>query len=164
MPLSIDDPFLRLWFRVVAPHRTALAQAPPETRLEYWRRHRPQLEALAWEELCRMAVPFLHRTDCTLAALGPWEPAQRYWRGNEPEYDVVARSVDGRRLLVGEAKWRSRPASAMALRPPADTPPAPGIGDLEVVRATFAPRMTGATSAAADLHVLDAGAVFSALR
>ena len=161
---SIDDPFLRLWFRVVAPHRTALAQAPPETRLEYWRRHRPQLEALAWEELCRMAVPFLHRTDCTLAALGPWEPAQRYWRGNEPEYDVVARSVDGRRLLVGEAKWRSRPASAMALRPPADTPPAPGIGDLEVVRATFAPRMTGATSAAADLHVLDAGAVFSALR
>ena len=111
-----------------------------------------------------MAVPFLHRTDCALADLGPWEPAQRYWRGNEPEYDVVARSVDGRRLLVGEAKWRSRPASAKARRPPAGPPPAPGIGDLAVVRATFAPRMTRATSAASDLHVVDGRAVFAALR
>ena len=111
-----------------------------------------------------MAVPFLHRTDCTLGALGPWEPAQRYWRGNEPEHDVVARSVDGRRLLVGEAKWWSRPAAPEARRPPASPPPVPGIGHLEVVRATFAPRTTGATSAPADLHAADGRAVFSALR
>ena len=159
----IDDPFLRLWFRVVAPHRTALAEAPRETRLEYWHRHRPQLEALAWEELCRMAVPFLHRTDCTLGQLGPWEPAQRYWRGNEPELDVVARSVDGRRLLVGEAKWPSRPVPA-AFRLPGGVPPAPGIGDMEVVRATFAPRTTGATAPAVDIHIVDGRAVFAALR
>ena len=89
---------------IVAPGRTALAQAARETRLEYWRRHRAGLEAQAWEELCRMAVPFLHRSASPLADLGPWEPAQRYWRRNEPEYDVVARSVDGRRLLIGEAK------------------------------------------------------------
>ena len=63
-----------------------------------------------------MAVPFLHRADCSLADLGPWEPAQRYWRRNEPEYDVVARSVDGRRLLVGEAKSTQRPLPATALR------------------------------------------------
>ena len=31
----IDDPFLRLWFRVVAPHRPALAAAPREARLRY---------------------------------------------------------------------------------------------------------------------------------
>ena len=159
----IDDPFLRLWFRVVAPHRTALAEAPRETRLEYWRRHRPQLEALAWEELCRMAVPFLHRTDCPLGQLGPWEPAQRYWRGNEPELDVVARSVDGRRLLVGEAKWPSRPVPA-AFRLPGGAPPAPGIGDMEVVRATFAHRTTGATAPAVDIHIVDGRAVFAALR
>ena len=159
----IDDPFLRLWFRVVAPHRTALAQAPSETRLEYWRRHRPRLEALAWEELCRMAVPFLHRTDCTLGALGPWEPAQRYWRGNEPEYDVVARSVDGRRLLVGEAKWRSRPLSAAELHRPLATPHLPGIAHLQVLRATFAPQERRALSTIPDFHVLDARTVFQAL-
>ena len=108
----IDDPFLRLWFRVVAPHRAALAAAPRETRLRYWRRHRPSLESLAWEELCRMAVPLLHRSDTTLAGLGPWEPAQRYWRGDAPELDVVARSVDGRRLLVGEVEWSMKPSAA----------------------------------------------------
>ena len=31
----IDDPFLRLWFRVVVPYRTALAAAPREARLRY---------------------------------------------------------------------------------------------------------------------------------
>ena len=101
----IDDPFLRLWFRVVAPRRAALAAAPRETRLAYWRRARTALESFAWEELCRAAVPTLHRTDAPLGALGPWEPAQRYWRRNEPELDLVARSVDGGRLLVGEVKW-----------------------------------------------------------
>ena len=69
---------MRLWFRVVAPHRAALANAPRETRMQYWYRHRPSLEAHAWEELCRMAVPLLHRTDTPLAALGPFEPGQRY--------------------------------------------------------------------------------------
>ena len=108
----IDDPFLRLWFRVVAPHRAALAAAPREARLRYWQRHRPGLESLAWEELCRMAVPLLHRSDTTLAGLGPWEPAQRYWRGSAPELDVVACSVDSRRLLVGEVEWSMQPAAA----------------------------------------------------
>lgn len=41
----IDDPFLRLWFRVVAPHRAALAGAPRETRLAYWRRYRSEATA-----------------------------------------------------------------------------------------------------------------------
>ena len=101
----IADPFLRLWFRVVAPHRAALAEAPRETRLHYWHRHRSSLEAYAWEELSRMSVPMLHRSDLSLARYGPFEPARRYWHGNAPEYDVVALSVDGRRVLVGEAKW-----------------------------------------------------------
>ena len=160
----IDDPFLRMWFRVVAPGRTALAQAPRETRLEYWRRHRASLEAQAWEELCRMAVPFLHRADCSLAGLGPWEPAQRYWRRNEPEYDVVARSVDGRRLLVGEAKWTQRalPAAALRFRPRA--PPVPGAAGLEVVPVVFAPRANPAPGEEGGVHVVNARTVFGVLR
>ena len=99
----IADPFFRMWFRVVPPHRPALAETPRRTRLGYWRRYRTWLEFTAWEELCRMAVPFLHVNDGPLADLGPWEPARRYWHGNDPEYDIVARSVDGARVLVGEA-------------------------------------------------------------
>ena len=44
--------------------------------------------------------------------MGAREPAQRYWRGNAPELVVVARSVDGRRFLVGEVKWSMKPAAA----------------------------------------------------
>ena len=159
----IDDPFLRLWFRVVAPARTALAEAPRETRLDYWRRHRRRLEALAWEELCRMAAPFLHRSGSALAELGPWEPAQRYWRRGEPEYDVVARSTDGRRLLVGEVKWSDRPASAAAFRFRWAAAPIPGSSGLEIVPVVFAPQGSAA-GAPADLHVVDARTVLDVLR
>ena len=160
----IDDPFLRLWFRVVAPGRTALVEAPRETRLRYWRRHRAALEAQAWEELCRLAVPFLHRSDSPLGRLGPWEPAQRHWRRNEPEYDVVARSVDGRRLLVGEAKAASRPSTAAALRFRPDAPMLPGAAGLEVVPALFAPLGAAARAAPGGPRIVDARTVFGVLR
>ena len=159
----IDDPFLRLWFRVVAPARTALAEAPRETRLDYWRRHRRGLEALAWEELCRMAVPFLHRSGSALAGLGPWQPAQRYWRRGEPEYDVVARSVDGRRLLVGEVKWSDRPVSAAKFRFRWAPAPIPGSSGSAIVPVVFAPQGSAA-GAPADLHVVDARTVLDVLR
>ena len=72
-----------------------------------------------------MAVPALHRSDTPLGRLGPWEPAQRHWRGNAPDLDVVARSVDGRRLLVGEAKWSSRSGPVSRAGPlPGDRRPA----------------------------------------
>lgn len=109
---QIADPFLRLWFRVVAPNRSLLAAAPRETRLAIWHRHRARLEAYAWEELCRMAVPNLHHVVPAIAALGPLGAGQRYWRGNDPELDIVARSVAGPGILVGQAKW-----SATAGRP-----------------------------------------------
>lgn len=110
-----------------------------------------------------MAVPFLHRTDCSLADLGPWEPAQRYWRRNEPEYDVVARSVDGRRLLVGEAKWtQPLPAAALRFRPRA--PPVPGAAGLEVVPVAFAPRARLTPGEEGGVHVVNARTVFDVLR
>ena len=55
-----------------------------------------------------MSVPILHRSDLPLAQHRPFEPARRYWRGNAPEYDVVALSVDDPRMLVGEAKWSAK--------------------------------------------------------
>ena len=161
----------RLWFRVVAPHRAALAAAPRETRLRYWRRHRPSLESLAWEEQCRMAVPVLHRLETTLAGLGPWEPAQRYWWGNVPELDVVARSVDGRRRLVGEVEWSMNPAAASGAvaRDDVGNPVRDDVGNLaramdaEVCRALFVPP-GAAPRAEAGVHVIDARAVMSVLR
>jgi len=160
----IDDPFMRLWFRVVAPHRAALAEAPRETRLHYWRRHRPALEAAAWEELCRMAVPMLHLADTPLARLGPFEPAQRYWRGNDPELDVVAFSVDGERLLVGEAKWSAKASSGSESAPRPNIGALSGIADAEVVQTLFVPDAAVAPAGAEAFNVIDAKTVMNVLR
>lgn len=159
----IDDPFMRLWFRVVAPHRAALANAPRETRLQYWYRHRPSLEALAWEELCRMAVPLLHRADTPLADLGPFEPAQRYWRGNAPERDVVAHSVDGRYLLVGEAKWTATAGPAARIGRQQQDVDLPGATSSEIVHVLFVPDAREAETGAGVVTV-DAGTVMAVLR
>jgi AAA+ ATPase superfamily predicted ATPase len=133
----IADPFTRLWFRVVAPNRAQLATANAETRRRIFDRHWPHLVAEAWEELCRARLPVLDRRS-RLGALGPWEPGMRWWRGTEPEWDVVARSVDGRRLLLGEVKSRvsswAAAARSVSERPP---PAAPGVRDAEVVRVVF---------------------------
>ena len=157
----IDDPFMRLWFRVVAPHRAALAEAPRETRLHYWRRYRSSLEAQAWEELCRMAVPMLHRADVPVARLGRFEPARRYWRGSERELDVVARSLDGRRMLVGEVKWQAKAATRWRTGAPADTGALPGAAEAEPVHILFVPDAAGV---AVDVEVVDARTVMAVLR
>ena len=161
---QLDDPFLRLWFAAVAPHRAALAEAPRDTRLHYWRRHRAALDGHAWKELCRMAVPELHRTDTPLAPLGPWEPARRYWRGNAPELDVVARSVDGRRLLVGEAKWSARSGPVSRAGPLLGISGVPGTAGLEVVGVRFVPEASARIDASTGVHLVDASDVLSVLR
>jgi uncharacterized protein len=107
----IDDTFIRMWARVVAPHRSQLATVPRSARLALWERHRRMLQAQTWEELCRRSVPGLS----AVCANTDWGPAQRHWRGNDPGLDVVAESLDGRRLLIGEMKWSETPATAAHL-------------------------------------------------
>jgi len=136
----IADPFFRLWLRVVAPHRAVLVASGPEARRAVLQRYWPALLAGAWEDLCRAAVPAL--------VPGPWGPAARWWRGAEPEWDVVAESVDGKRLLVGEAKWWSdRPPAQADLRRLARAlrarPLPPAGREREVERVLFLPEGTG---------------------
>jgi AAA+ ATPase superfamily predicted ATPase len=132
----IADPFTRLWFRVVAPHRALLATATQAGRLGLLGKLWPQLLGEGWEDLCRLLVPRLD-PGTPLGAIGPWGPASRWWRGGDPEWDLVSRSLDGRRLLVGEAKVsvRSVPAAMKALTA---RPLPPGLPDgVEIVRAMF---------------------------
>jgi len=66
---KIDDPFLRLWFRVVAPNRAALTAGSPASRRALLEPHWPALVGQAWEEICRLALPGIaHRV---LRKLGP---------------------------------------------------------------------------------------------
>ena len=155
---QIADPFLRFWFRVVAPNRSLLAEAPREARLMCWQRHRSRLEAHAWEELCRASVPHLHRVVPANAGFGPFAPAQRYWRGNDPELGIVARSVAGSDILLGEAKWGTAPRGLQAgnaLR--LGTLP---VGDASVRVLMFTPE----TAEGSNANVIDARTVLDALR
>jgi hypothetical protein len=146
----IADPFLRLWFRVVAPRRGLLATVPASARIHTFEAHRPALMAETWEELCRRAVPHLP-PDATLhLESGPFGPASRFWRGSGPEWDVVAESLDGRTLLLGEVKWHEKPADEDATqRAIADLlrkgDPSPSlVGSRRLRRAVFAPAFTPA--------------------
>jgi hypothetical protein len=64
------------------------------------------------------------------------------------EWDIVAESTDGKKLLLGEAKWSARPftgrslateARALAAKPVPDLPAR--FRKLEVVRALFVPEI-----------------------
>ena len=109
-----------------------------------------------------MSVPMLHRADIPLARHGPFEPARRYWHGNAPEYDVVALSVDGRRMLVGEAKWSAKEGAGVSR---ADVPgrsvTLPGATGAEVVHALFVP---DAIDAGTEVDVVDARTVMALLK
>ncbi len=115
---KISDPFFRLWFRIVAPNKALLAEAPAVSRKALWERHKTALFAQSWEEMSRQSIPFLHRTDSPVGRFGPWEPAKRYWHGNEPEWDVVSRSLDDKKLLLGEVKWSASKVTTKPKIPP----------------------------------------------
>ncbi|MDE0104675.1 MAG: ATP-binding protein [Bryobacterales bacterium] len=160
----IDDPFLRLWFRVIAPHRAAMYASPPESRLLYWKRHRGQLEGYAWQELCRAAVPLLHRADHPVAKLGPFEPAWRYWRGSQREVDLVTPDIERNRLLVGEAKLSASAADVSRWTTAVDNLSLPASTGMERVPVMFVATAGRLSTRVAKGYVVDARTVFTVLR
>ncbi|HEX6903942.1 MAG TPA: ATP-binding protein [Thermoanaerobaculia bacterium] len=143
---KIADPFFRLWFRVVAPHRAQLASGTPTARRQLLARFWESLCAQGWEELCRQQVP--QTTSECLGKHGPWGPASRWWHGTQPEWDVVSESIDGQRVLLGEVKWSSRSFDRRTLEPflrdlaARPAPPLPArLSEARIVRALFVPKM-----------------------
>ena len=100
----LADPFVRLWFRAVAPHRGTLQTASKAVRLQLLDRAWTGLRAQAWEELCRRAVPLLSLNK------REWLPPARFWAAGHSEWDLVSAALDGERVLLGECKSLSRPA------------------------------------------------------
>ncbi len=111
----VEDSFFRLWFRVVAPNQAKLLTSNTEARRALFARHWPGLVSLAWEDLCRRLLPRIE-VGSPLGDLGPWGPAQRWWRRDLPEWDAVAETACGGMLLFGEAKWASKPVDERTVR------------------------------------------------
>jgi AAA+ ATPase superfamily predicted ATPase len=160
----LGDPFLRLWFSLVAPKRTALVQGTRKERLALFDARSPHLDAASWEELCRLATPRL--ADVLGAEFGQ---AQRYWSGSEPEWDVVAESSRKGVHLLGEAKWLGGPptaASIMQLHDEMRGRGQPPFARADLTYALFLPVLprTRPRHLPANVHLVDAKAVLAALR
>ena len=161
---KIADPFFRAWFRLVASHRAFLVAATPAQRKALWKKQGPGLVAEAWENLCRQSVPRLFAKDDSAA----WLPARRYWRGNGPEWDIVARSVSGDKVLLGEVKWgvgaRAQHAveEAIAALAGKGLPPILELSGAEIVRTVFVP--DAKQGRIQDVQIINAEQVFGACR
>lgn len=161
---KLADPFLRLWFKVVASHRGSLRSASKAGRLKLLKNVWPHLRAQAWEDLCRRAVPRLS------TAAHDWLPAGRHWASSSSEWDVVSTSVDGSSLLLAECKSLNREANQndidKILRDLMDRP-APhlrGVDRLNKEYLLFVPRMAGPGIAVPpNVHLVDGRQVFEAL-
>jgi AAA+ ATPase superfamily predicted ATPase len=102
----LQDAFLNFYFRFVVPFESALAQGVHVEAQQAWRGARAQHVAACWEELSRASVPWLRTAEQT------WGVASAWWgnAGGPVEFDVVALSLDGKALLVGECKWAEKRA------------------------------------------------------
>lgn len=150
---KLSDPFLRLWFTLVAPRRGWLARATRAARRKLIDRALPRLRSLAWEDLCREAVPRLklgrHR----------FGVARRFWLGDGPEWDVVAESEDRSELLLGEVSWEGSPLEKLKAKGVPELSHRPG----RIRHAIFTVRSRKARRDS-DVSFVDARAVLSALR
>ena len=100
---KLQDPFLRFYFRFVLPYESGLAMGMPGEARRAWRAGRVHHVASCWEELGRTSAPWLWPGQ-------EWGPASPWWAsaGGAVEFDVVAQSLDGKDLLVGECKWSEK--------------------------------------------------------
>jgi AAA+ ATPase superfamily predicted ATPase len=111
----LSDPFLRFWFRFVAPHRSELDQE--QGRLVWQNDIEPQLAQFTgpvFEEVCRQFLWQAARAGQTNTL--PFTPQQvgAWWR-RQQEVDIVALNRAEGKVLVGECKWRARPVGSNVL-------------------------------------------------
>ena len=99
----ISDPFLRYWFRFVEPNLSRLEARSLDAVVRDVERDFSHHVGGIWEELVRASVP--RSRYCGIE----WGPAGRWWGAGvdrkPQEIDVVAESLSGDSILVGEVKW-----------------------------------------------------------
>jgi uncharacterized protein len=106
----ISDPFLRFWFRYVAPSRSRLEAGQLRGVLDQIRHDSGHHVGSVWEDLVRRSALCRTYAACT------WVEAGRWWGngsdGAPLEIDLVATDADSGLVLLGEATWEARPDPA----------------------------------------------------
>lgn len=100
---KIADPFMDFYYRFVVPNRSLIGLGRRAIVSKSIRENFGGYLSWHWERLCRRAV-----SGSTIDGI-TYGIASRWWgnisRTETLEFDVVAESLDGKTLLVGECKW-----------------------------------------------------------
>ncbi len=161
---KIKDPFLRFWFKVVAPKRSVFSQVSTPIRYQWLQEDLPDLFSITWEELCRQAVPGLSQEWNML-----YEQAGRFWQSQGHEWDVISHSLDGSHILIGEAKWTEKSPSAQWIYQAIQElkskgiPPVKRRQDTQFHYVLFVPEKPKQLKMASDVTIVDAKQVLKAL-
>ncbi len=104
----IADPYLRFWFRFIQPHVQMLEMREGERLVRQQVRDQwAQLVAPTWEEIARTHLWRLsarQQFPFHLKEIGSWFSAHA-------QLDIVGLNRDQRQVVLGEVKWRRRPAT-----------------------------------------------------
>lgn len=104
---KIADPFLSFYHRFVVPNRSFIELGRISTVERLLAAHFTEHIGMQWEKLCRDAITGNELNGVLFGR------AQRWWghvlneegKPEQMEFDVVAESMEGKLLLVGECKW-----------------------------------------------------------
>lgn len=103
---KIADPFLNFYFTFIAPNRSLIEIEQTEVIISLIKEKFSQYVSNYWEKLCRQVVPLMKVGGIR------FKTASRWWgspqKDTEIELDVVASSLDGTHILVGEYKWSDK--------------------------------------------------------
>ena len=101
----VGDPFMRFYHRFIIPNVSEIQRGRSATVSQTISTQFDQFVGPTWERLCARAVAAGLVDDA-------YTDCRRWWgkttTGRAVELDLVARSTDGRRLLIGECKWTTK--------------------------------------------------------
>lgn len=100
---KVCDPFMDFYFHFVVPNRSLIEMGRTQMVMNAIQPQFSRYVSVWWEKLCRQAV------SGGMIDGDVYNLAGRWWgnvsREEVIELDVVARSMDRKKLLVGECKW-----------------------------------------------------------
>ena len=107
---KIADPFMAFYYQFVVPNRSFIELGRSFPIEQALNAHFSEFVSVQWEKLCRDVV-----TGNLVGGI-VYGQAKRWWgsvlnedkKPEQLEFDVIAESLDKKRLLVGECKWTTQ--------------------------------------------------------
>lgn len=100
---KVCDPFMDFYFHFVVPNRSLIEMGRTQLVMNSIQPQFSRYVSLWWEKLCRQAV------SGGMIGEDVYNLAGRWWgsisRNETIELDVVAQSMDKKKILIGECKW-----------------------------------------------------------